>query len=1280
MVARSIFSELPTGTPGDIEDDRGLYERTYYSQRGLVYKSTRTDQPQDISSTNANDVIGTWIWYDAAGRPIKQFSANSPVVKRKYDGHGRTVAMYLSDGGGDGGVGGSYSHATHVNSDEVIEQTKYEFDTQSGDWPGQLTLATTWRRLHDAAGTGELTAAGTSPTAIATYTGYYYDDASRPLRTVSFGTSSSSDTFEAGTSAPSWPPSSVPTMTSHPNAIVTGVKYDVQGRIYESIDTLGRVSRTFFDDLGRTIAISENFDDASVSWNGTALNWEVDGLDRTEPDVDRVTTYAYDASGGLWKQTAHIPDPDPMAPATDVLAQVTEYVRTHTAASSPSTLLTSNSIVHEIRYPDETTGLAGTGAQYRVAYKYNRLGELIEFTDQNATVHAYERDSLGRLTADKVSAFGSQIDDRIKRIDTSYDTFGRLERVTSLTSTTDTAAVANEVAYTYTALWQVSDLYQNAGESVYTSGGSVRSSTKRVQYHHETGYPLDDDYKNYSRLKKISYPSKPVGSTVDETELIYEYLEGTSSDGLDARVSRPIALKVSNQVTSGSSMLAAYERIGMGMYAIVDYPLVGGEGLSGVQLDRTLAHDSTGAVAVGSRRFSSYAAADLKGVYPGLDRFGRTKTQAWVDGLLTVHATNDAVPNRPPIVLERYGYDAASNPLTRLDARPGAHLVNRDFAFSYDALDRLVGSDRGVASTSTWGKAGTQDWSLDMLGNWSQFRWDRNGDGDFDEGAETEQREHNLANEILSRVQENPLPLSDTTLNLTHDHAGNMRTKYESSVVRMELTHDAWNRLVRIRRLTSNIEDPPLDVSEQEFNGLHWRVVSREDTDADGTLDEKRELVYSSSWQVLEEFVDEDYVSSPGTDRRVQQFWGLRHLDDAIMSREQDPVSGEIGRTSYKLTDRQFSVVAVLDVSGELMERVTYDPYGRAQHRWPADFNGDGYMDGTDTGSASLFTSIGASGYRADEDLNRDGVTDIDDMVIAYLWGSKGPLPSGQISDPAGPGNRVGYAGYRFEPSSTLYHVRFRWYDTGLGRWAQRDPAGYIDGMGLYQYVSAIPTASHDSMGLWPRKYHGMSKQQQARLERAFNKAVANAREMRKQVPSLREDLRALDPCVADIMEPLISQLDDRLSTLISGFESSDNEIHVRDSAFKMLSLRGKGIPNAETRQHFPTVSEMGNAVLYPPYYSITLAAKKQTPDLYDWNSWDDDKLAVQIFHELVHVSEYEVGDPDFDRNESVLVNAVHMEETIANGNVDIRSGTAMLRLFDAAKRECGCDSKKPRP
>ena len=59
------------------------------------------------------------------------------------------------------------------------------------------------------------------------------------------------------------------------------------------------------------------------------------------------------------------------------------------------------------------------------------------------------------------------------------------------------------------------------------------------------------------------------------------------------------------------------------------------------------------------------------------------------------------------------------------------------------------------------------------------------------------------------------------------------------------------------------------------------------------------------------------------------------------------------------------------------------------------------------------------------------------------------------------------YAGYRYDAPTGLYAVRNRVYHPTLGCWLTRDPAGYRDGMDLYQYGHSEPIAYADPLGLW---------------------------------------------------------------------------------------------------------------------------------------------------------------------------------------------------------------------
>jgi len=123
--------------------------------------------------------------------------------------------------------------------------------------------------------------------------------------------------------------------------------------------------------------------------------------------------------------------------------------------------------------------------------------------------------------------------------------------------------------------------------------------------------------------------------------------------------------------------------------------------------------------------------------YDGFDRFGRVKNQRWTDG------TNDKDSYT-------YGHDYAGNRTWRDNHT--ATAVGFDQKFTYDGLHRLAGAERGkfTASPPTFDASNqnfTQDWSLDALGNWSEFKWDPDGAGTA-ESELTQTRRHNTVNEI----------------------------------------------------------------------------------------------------------------------------------------------------------------------------------------------------------------------------------------------------------------------------------------------------------------------------------------------------------------------------------------------------------------------------------------------------------------------------------------------------------------------------------------------------
>lgn len=1100
LVERALYSQLPAPTfGGDHDDDivagasnRLLYARTFFSQRGLPFRTQVAVTPTltlgtGIATRNkaAFTALSKDQWYDVNARVVGATSPGASASKRVYDGHGRVVQSFVTDRGG----------ATVSNNastgDQVIEQTAYAYDDRD-----RISVVSHLRRRHDdtaTRGTLDTTTSG----AVRTFAGTIYDDADRVIKTVNLGTNIAlnpsdplSGVFRTGGVLPAaWPPAQIPA-----DAIVEQIGYDTRGLAALRLDPLGRRTLSKFDDLGRQVATVENASATfsttqDITWNGSAGRWSVSPsqLSPSAADVNRVTSYVYDGSGNVRRLVAHTP-----GTSGGEQVQVTEYVYGTTAPASPGpmdSLVASNDLLAEVRYPDESTGLPGTTDEFKVRYAYNRLGELRATTDQNGTRHEYARDAAGRVTLDAVTAFGTNIDNTVQAIAVSYDAAGRLKEILS-TRDTSATIIDSGVGFTYTPLWQVASVVQNPTAAAFTGSGQPAAGSRSVQYAYatqafNTNATLGD---NYTRLNTLTYPS---GSTV---------LQSTFTSGIDNRVSRVSGLKMTSPA-GDKYVLAGYKRVGQDVFAVVDYPTID------IQLDRTWSAGDR------NRRTNGWT-SQAAGVYPGLDRFGRVIRQTWLDGV----TGNTADGYRPAIVDQTHTYDAASNRLSKRDGREGASWANRDWEYSYDGLNRLTEARQGSRAGQTWTPStGSQQWVLDMLGNWAGQRTDLSGNGLFTDALDRlDERAHNQANELSTRVlKKGDGSTTTATLPLSYDAAGQMRQEQQSTNGARRYTHDAWGRLVKVESVNTATQ-VVTPISIHRFNGLHWRIAKawHPVADTQNKPDRKTTFWYDAAWRVIQEN-QVDQVNESGTlqEAVIQQFWGVRYIDDAVARlRLTGDGAGNVQSASpedlaFQLTDAQFSVIAVATPGkpSVVIDRIAYTPYGESTRTLRSDVNGDGVVNKDDYDGVIQplkGTVIGDPGFIVEADLDRDGKITSDDYDVCIA--DDGQKSSGGVGEAglfsAGVRNSVGYCGYIHNEDTGLYTVRYRTYSPTLGRWLRRDPIGteivspdvlrqinqpfesmdavvlgigspfplmrYRDGAALYQYVRSGPVDRLDPSGL----------------------------------------------------------------------------------------------------------------------------------------------------------------------------------------------------------------------
>jgi len=114
--------------------------------------------------------------------------------------------------------------------------------------------------------------------------------------------------------------------------------------------------------------------------------------------------------------------------------------------------------------------------------------------------------------------------------------------------------------------------------------------------------------------------------------------------------------------------------------------------------------------------------------------------------------------------------------------------------------------------------------------------------------------------------------------------------------------------------------------------------------------------------------------------------------------------------------------------------------------------------------------------YDVRKDANLDGSVDFFDITHASnMAGGGGYVTTGRgvLGSPDN-ANRFGYGAYLRDPAVPQWHVRHRVFRSDIGRWLTRDPAGYVDGLSLYEYSASRSILGIDPDGLQMQPFPGL--------------------------------------------------------------------------------------------------------------------------------------------------------------------------------------------------------------
>jgi RHS repeat-associated protein len=341
------------------------------------------------------------------------------------------------------------------------------------------------------------------------------------------------------------------------------------------------------------------------------------------------------------------------------------------------------------------------------------------------------------------------------------------------------------------------------------------------------------------------------------------------------------------------------------------------------------------------------------------------------DNLVTgiVNETSLNATNRPDASFA-YAYDDNKNVVSETTGTTSSPMENYSWTTSggatpgYDAEDRLTYWTR---SSSGSGSIHTQAWpinhgstGLSLVGDWTTVNVN----------GVTQSRTHNAVHELLTV----------NSTGLTHDAKGNLTRDVGDTLDRF--TWDFDNRM------------KAADVNQDGTNDLTFtydalgRRVSKHDVP--GSTHTVYVCMGIGMGQVACEYLAND---DPSTTAPQQTYVYGSYVDEALMKVDASSVK------LYYHANRQYSVTAMTDASGTVVERYAYSPYGVTTILAP---------NGSTTRATS---SVGNSYMYTGRRLDKEFATTSEDAI---------------------------------------YYYRARYYLPPLGRFGSRDLLKYIDGMSVY--------------------------------------------------------------------------------------------------------------------------------------------------------------------------------------------------------------------------------------
>ncbi len=351
--------------------------------------------------------------------------------------------------------------------------------------------------------------------------------------------------------------------------------------------------------------------------------------------------------------------------------------------------------------------------------------------------------------------------------------------------------------------------------------------------------------------------------------------------------------------------------------------------------------------------------------------------------------------------------DPNGNPLsrTRRLGEATSPVLQEYRTSTFDDLDRLTQSAAGSV---------IEDYPRDLLNNPIELTTTSSecGDVDVDPDAPT------IRNE-LPGIQFG----SAASYGQDHSLNGSVTRQFDTATPSDALTfdYDMNERLISIKDGSQLIE-------EYVYDGL-GRRISRSSYGADGSGPTVTHYFYDGQNEICE-------TDDQGNVTR-SYLHGSHYIDEriAVTNTEQTCFNGACDETSFYLTYDQFTIAGLVDDAGQIQEAYEYDDRGNVR----VYVRHDGAPDPNPPGSCPF-----VDGFDLQLDSPRNPY---------FFMGRRMDCVQTDLTE-------ADFGGIR-----QLYDFRARTYDPAQGRFMQRDPKGYVDGMNLYDAFGSNPMRFLDPMG-----------------------------------------------------------------------------------------------------------------------------------------------------------------------------------------------------------------------